>query len=67
MNSGPPEWDKVIDPGPPEVNLGPPEQDKVTNPGPPEADSGPPDQDKVTSPVANSGPIKWDKIISRGA
>ena len=63
----PPGQDKVTkNPAVPGMNSGPPEREKFTNSGPPEVDSGPPKPDKVR-PGANSGPLKWDKIIRRGA
>ena len=71
MNSDPPEWDKVIDPGPLEVNLSPPGQDKVTKyPTVPGMNSGPPERDKATNsgpPEVDSGPPKRDKVTSSGA
>ena len=58
--AGNPEWDKVIDHGPPEVNSEPPVKDQVKqHPTVPGMYSGPPERDKVINP----GPPEQVKVM----
>ena len=70
-HSGPPERDKVINPGSPETYSGHPEWDKVIDPSPPELILGSPEQDQVKEhPTVSgiySGPPERDKVIDPGS